>query len=477
MATPRPAVLPGAVLSALLAVTGSLTAAPPAVADTTAAHVAVPGQGVAVNITTCPTTLYQVPSVIQNQAVLIPAPVRAPAQPAPAGGGARRPTDRETDSAWALPQETPVRSAPVLERPAPDSAPEPAPGGENLSGLPWKSGVYSHDPEKTARYEQALGRQVDVVNVFVTRDSWHTMLDPWWLNVAPAGYDGALEVAVPLWPGDESLDATAAGRRNAHWEHLGCMLEERYPGSSVRIGWEFNLKGWHHGVSEDNLSSWIDGFRHASTSLKQGGPSLQVVWGPNGRVSDGLADATRAWPGDEYVDVVALSYYDWFPPLDTPQKARQKFAEPHDLNFWIDFARRHGKRFALSEAGVAPGNSHGGGDNPVYIDEVLGRLRDVEAEDPGRIDSVVYFDEPAPFLRNSIAGGQVPRTAAALREQLDEADLQFDGSGPRRSTPTLTPGPAESPPPGPQTPSPGPATPTEEWVIPDGADHGPVPGG
>lgn len=463
--------LTGTLLSVLLTVTGVLTA-PAAAAETAPVHVAVPGQGIAVNITTCPTTLYNVPSVLQNQTVLIPAAPQTLSRVAPVSGGDAKPA---VDSRWALPQETAVRSGPVAQRPEPAQAPDPARDGESLSGLPWKSGVYSHSPEKTTRYEQSLGRRTDVVNVFVTRDSWHTMINPWWLNVAPPGYDGTLEVAVPLWPGDESLEATAAGERNAQWEHLGCMLEERYPGSSVRIGWEFNLKGWHHGANEDNLDRWIDGFRHASTSLKQGGPGLQVVWGPNGRVSDGLADATRAWPGGEYVDVVALSYYDWFPPLDTPEKAREKFAEPHDLNFWIDFARRQGKRFALSEAGVAPGNSHGGGDNPVYIDEVLGRLREVEAEDPGRIESVVYFDEPDPFLRNSIAGGQVPRTAAALKDQLDGAQAQFQDRGPRDGTVTVTP--VEPTAPGPEPRAAEPATPTQEWVIPEGADHGPVPGG
>lgn len=535
MSTPARHLLVLLVLGALILAWSPVSPAQ-AVAGSTGVHLVLPDAGITVNITTSPPTTVRV--VVPTS---LPGP---PVTALPQRAGNLRPA--EPTAPVRLPEPTitapaqapssspaPTASAPTPSAPAPDTTttpaphqtgptpratidlptdspgdrspapplspsqdltvrPAPAPSAgvvrEPASGLPWKSGVFGNHTEHVVRYQAQTGRAVDIIGVFPQRDSWDTIFQDWWLRTAPPGFAGTLDVAVPLWPENGTLAAAAGGEYDEKWVRLGRMIENTYPGSSVRIGWEMNLGSWHYAATEDTAQEWVTAFQRASTHLKKGGPSLQVVWGPNAGVNDALADATRAWPGDAFVDIVGLSDYDWWPAITSAQTAQEVFTGPQELKWWIAFAAEHGKPFALNEYGPAPGNPNAGGDNPVYIEQIMKVLRETEATDPGRIHAVVYFDEDEAFMSNSIAFGQVPLVAAEMRTQMHQTEAQFGNRGLRgqapapqrqdtpqhRAVPSQTRVPATF-----ETASTSrPTSPAVEgWTRPEGATEGPTPEG
>ncbi|MDO5627636.1 MAG: hypothetical protein Q4G43_04870 [Mobilicoccus sp.] len=421
-----------------------------------------------------------------------------PQQPEPPGGAAPAPTDPAAPTAWpdlptAQPTYVTTTPAPTGESgqapPAPGSAPGDAPTTTSAAHGDFLFGVFGHSTDRTLRFQEKVGRPVEVIGVFPARGSWDTIMDPWWLDVAPEGFTGILDVGVPLWQEDGSLSAAAGGADAARWEELGRVIHERYPGSTVRIGWEFNLGGWSHHATDENVEEWKQAFRHASAALKRGGPSLLVTWNPNKGRGDSLADASKAWPGDDVVDIVAIDAYDWWPAYSESTWPEHRDGD-QGWRYWVDFARSHGKQFAVPEWGVAPGNDHGGGDNPYYIGVVMDFLIEEHRKD-GIMHSAVYFDEPDAYIANSIGDGQVPRAGEALAEKLRLLGSGGGVSGGARpGAPPAQPGTgtaADPAQPGGEPTDPEPP-PTEEqsqtsgehgggqsWSASDG--HGPVPPG
>lgn len=336
------------------------------------------------------------------------APVQDSVQPSPPATGQNAAAGGQPNPGTARPQQPQAAAAASGARTA----------RQNASGVPFAVGVFGQDKARTGKFQQVVGRPVDIISVFPQRGSWDSIMDTWWLDTAPEGFEGTLDVGVPLWQEDGDLATAAAGGYNQQWETLGRTIQQRYPGSTVRIGWEFNLGGWDHHATPENVEQWKKAFRHASQSLKKGGPSLKVSWNPNKGKGDSLPDATQAWPGDDVVDLVGLDAYDWWPAYN-----EQTWPEHRDgdqgWKFWVDFARAHGKPFHVPETGVAPGNANGGGDNPFFIDATLNFLAEENAKD-GIVESWVYFDETEPYIRNSIAAGQTPKSGQALKAQLDQ---------------------------------------------------------
>ncbi|GAB49731.1 glycosyl hydrolase [Mobilicoccus pelagius] len=305
----------------------------------------------------------------------------------------------------------PTTTAP--ERP-PFTPPADTPPRGTLSGLPWDSGVVHNKAGLATEFEELRGRPLDVIGVAPTRDTWKDLLDSWWLtdNSIPPGFEGTLNVALPLFPGDGSMERAASGADNAQWEKMGRLIASKYPTAYVRPGWEMNIVDWPWRATEENVEQYKQAFRHASTSLKKGGPHLRIVFNPNEGKGNSLADATLAYPGDDVVDVVGIDAYDWSPPYDDGRGWQKHLTQPGGWDFWGEFARSHGKMFAVPEWGVIPGSSSSGGDNPAYITHVMGWMK--ANADIMTFDS--YFDEREDYCRCSLT--QNPQARRAYLDQL-----------------------------------------------------------
>lgn len=289
-----------------------------------------------------------------------------------------------------------------------------APGvRRSASGLPWDSGVFSHDAARTSEFARSRGRAVDVLAVFPTRDSWETILQDWWMSptAVPADFTGTLAVGVPLFPSDGSFEAAAAGADSARWEELGRLIAARYPDAYVRPGWEFNIPNWPWATTPDTVPAYRQAFRHAALGLRRGGPELRIVFNPNEGRGGSLPDASLAYPGDDVVDVVGIDAYDWYPAYRGSGWDEHR-SKDQGWDYWADFARAHGKRFALPEWGVMTGSDASGGDNPDYIEHVMTWM----AEHADLMAFDAYFEETQDYCRCALS--QNPRAAAAYAAAL-----------------------------------------------------------
>ncbi len=269
------------------------------------------------------------------------------------------------------------------------ATPTPAPAGRP-SGLIWDSGSNGHKADQNSAFAESRGKPLDVIGVAPTRDSWKDVLGDWWLSsdTIPKDFKGTLNVAAPLIPDDGNLAAAARGEYDRYWRQLGSMIAKKYPTAYVRPGWEMNIHNWAWSANPDNVEEYKEAFRRASKELKKSGPNLRIVWNVNEGEGDTLPDARMAYPGDDVVDIIGLDAYDWSPPYDAKgwQKHRDK---DQGWDFWGDFAREHGKKFAFPEWGVIAGNENSGGDNPAFIDYAYGWMR----ENADIMAFETYFDE------------------------------------------------------------------------------------
>lgn len=308
----------------------------------------------------------------------------------------------------------------------------------NVSGLPFYLGAFAHDHGRFLRHQNYLGRKLSLLQVSPTRGTWTTILDPWWLK-RPAGFEGILDVCVPLWQPATGLDAAATGADNARWEQLGKMIHDAFPGSTVRPGWEMNFTLWDWTATPGNVEKWKSAFRHAATSLRKGGPSLKIEWCVNAGRGDSLPNAEDCYPGDGYVDLVGIDSYDWDPPYTSEANWAFHRDSYGEWQHWISFARAHGKKLMVSEFGLAnkPGASNQGHDNPKYFNYLMPFL----LKNADVLFGISYFDESDEYMSNSIGDGQVPNGAAEYKRQLNLMAAALGGSQP----PTPTPVPSTAP--------------------------------
>lgn len=252
-----------------------------------------------------------------------------------------------------------------------------------------------------------MGRKVDVLTVFPERSNgFESMQEPWFLDTAPAGFNGTLDVGLPLIPKGGSVETGAAGGYDAQFEQMGRLIASKYPNAYVRIGWEMNIENWDHKATPENAEAWKAAFRKASTSLKKGGPQLRVQWVVNSGVGNSLSDATQVYPGDDVVDIIGVDAYGW--ANEDPVNGKGGVKE------WAQFARAHGKKFSIPEWGVHRGDG-GSGDNAQFPTDLL----NVVDQERDNMAFISVFDEPEGYIANSYAEGQAPVAAEATRKSLD----------------------------------------------------------
>jgi len=319
-------------------------------------------------------------------------------------------------------------------------------------------GVYRWDaptgPANVDAFRLWLGAPVQLAEAFEARETWDAIsgaawqLGPWsqWVRAA-SGRN--LILGVPMLPGPEnrsgpdqvfgtsddvSLDKCAAGQYDAYWRNLANQLA--YYGlhwAYLRLGWEMDGSWYAWGAPKGSgrEAAYAGCFRRVVETMRAAQPANQwkFVWNPTATWTD-PAWLNAVWPGDAYVDVVGLDLYDqsWaantYPYPSTCDSAcrlsRQQTA--WNSHAWYlqtlrDFARAHGKPFALPEWGLyTRSDGHGGGDNPYYIE----KMQQFIADPANTVLFHVYFDVKAPDGDHHISGldavSAFPQSAAKFRQ-------------------------------------------------------------
>jgi hypothetical protein len=127
------------------------------------------------------------------------------------------------------------------------------------------------------------------------------------------------------------------------------------------------------------------------------GQHFSFDWNPILGTQYRLPHADDAYPGDDYVDHVAIDVYDggtdlypdgWKPTDPQPSQAARDAAWNQILNgerglaFWAQFAADHGKPLAFPEWGIQTwtqdydGLIHGGGDDAAFVERMADIIQD-----------------------------------------------------------------------------------------------------
>ncbi|HTT53968.1 MAG TPA: glycosyl hydrolase [Streptosporangiaceae bacterium] len=242
--------------------------------------------------------------------------------------------------------------------------------GRTRSGLPWPSGVSlpAGAPATASAFAAWRKRALDVVEVWPGEGTWAGVTDPHWLyrRWKRAPYTMVFSVAMlPTHVRGVSIRACARGAYDAHWRRFGRVIRSYGLGSSIiRLGWEFN-GDWEPWAAH-NPKTWAECWRQVITSARSTAPWLRWDWTVNRGLSTALANPARAYPGNRYVSMIGIDTYDWWPAVSAGGWQEQ-LNGPQGLNYWLAFAKAHGKKLSVPEWGNIRFGRSSGGDDPLYV--------------------------------------------------------------------------------------------------------------
>lgn len=278
---------------------------------------------------------------------------------------------------------------------------------------------------------------------FAAGDSWANIIGPDW-QLDPWQASGRrLIYSIPMFPhrpGDGSRitgtrqAACASGDYDAKWAELGRRLVARRMATTiVRPGWEFD-GSWYPWSAYGRRENHVNCFRHIVTAMRRvPGQRFQFLWNPALGVHQFPAE--RAYPGDQYVDLIGVDVYDksWAPgtyPCPAPATPDERRAiaaavwstisdGDHGLRFWARYAKARSKRLAVPEWGLSSRpDGHGGGDNPLFIEGMTRFIRDPR----NGVAFAMYFDADSALgdrHRLSDPGSPFPVSRAVFRRHLE----------------------------------------------------------
>jgi hypothetical protein len=247
-----------------------------------------------------------------------------------------------------------------------------------LSGLPWHSGC---SLSGIGAFEAYRGRRCDGYTMWNLHKTWTDI----------PSFNGGFSTLVKL-PGRISRalspfpDSNSAVDNPGLWDNAArgaydgvhTLFAQKLAASGrtnviVRIGWEHNHTfPWYSG---GNPKGYKTAFRRIADILRRHNPTVLIDWTS---VKKGYQkfSVLETYPGDDWVDIIGVDYYDGFPALNDQatwdkQHNALYHGGPWGLGAWLAFAKSRGKRLSLPEWGIPAGKSPGSKDNPFYIQKMF----------------------------------------------------------------------------------------------------------
>jgi hypothetical protein len=278
----------------------------------------------------------------------------------------------------------------------------------DAAGLGFYDGQSSPAGLETAASWLGSAGTIKYAEDFVDATDWSHISDPWQLSNWQ-GSPFTMVWGVPMLPcGGPSTqcstnvsdyDMVANGGANGYFKTLAQNLIANGFGSSyIRLGWEFNASWMGWGVCNQDgsgLASWagdfVPAFRNIVTSMRSvSGANFKFIWNPIDSSNAACSGDTleNFYPGDNYVDVVALDAYDgigqetsdsarWTDILngvnagnwtaETPAAVDGQKFQGYGLNWLAAFGKAHGKQVGLPEWGLNSSDSNAGGGDDTYF--------------------------------------------------------------------------------------------------------------
>jgi hypothetical protein len=291
---------------------------------------------------------------------------------------------------------------PVPARSTAPATPTPTPVPRPTGAISWASGAsFPGAPgnRAAAAAMQAFGawrgRPVGVAVAYPNVGTWadFTQVNFFYTIWARQPYTKAF--AIPMLPEDAgaTVGGCIAGSYDGYWRAFADTMNSTgltAQGTIIRLGWEFNEAGQWAGSPSQFAACW----RQIQSTVSAIAPGLVWDWdvnrGPSGPMPGN--SVLSAYPGNGYVNLIGVDSYDDWPPANIGGGWQMQLNGPYGLNFWLDFAKAHGKLFSVPEWGVAscciwPG--HEGGDDPRYIKDMY----DFFAANKAFISFESYFND------------------------------------------------------------------------------------
>ncbi len=286
----------------------------------------------------------------------------------------------------------------------------------DAAGLGLYDGQFNPKGIETAANWLGSPATIKYAQDFIDATDWSHIADPWQLSNWK-GTPYTMVWGVPMIPcgGPSTQCATnvsdygqlASGAADGYFKTLAQHLVAAGFGTSyIRLGWEFNASwmGWSVcNESGSGLDSWatdfVSGFRNIVTSMRSvSGADFKFIWNPleSSNASCPGGNLEKFYPGDTYVDVVALDVYDGvgqevssdtarFSDLMngvnggewtsvTPSAISGKKFKGYGLTWLSAFGKEHGKEIAIPEWGLNSPNA-GGGDDAYFVTQMAAWIK------------------------------------------------------------------------------------------------------
>jgi hypothetical protein len=248
------------------------------------------------------------------------------------------------------------------------------------------------------------------------------------------------------------FNLVANGGADSYYKTLAQNLVSNGFGSSyIRLGWEFNATwmGWSIcNQKGSGLTSWANDFvaayRNIVTSMRSvSGANFKFIWNPidSSNVSCAGVNLEKFYPGDSYVDVVALDVYDgisqtvsnsarWNDLLNgvngggwtsiAPYAINGTKFEGYGLDWLTAFGKEHNKQISIPEWGLdEPSQDNGGGDDPYFVTQMANWIK-ANATGPAIFwnsgDGTMTLNVP------NYTNGGTPNASAAFKTAFDTSN-------------------------------------------------------
>jgi len=227
---------------------------------------------------------------------------------------------------------------------------------------------------------------------------------------------------------DQGFQGIISGQRDLVYRRVLLQyVRDGFKTIYVRPGWEMNGTWNPWSVTQANAAAWVQAWRHLVTDMrsysKDIGLTLKVMWNPGYGQYNSLP-YLDLWPGDSYVDIVAIDHYgkEGGSPDDSPYDTSQDPTR-YTLSDSLNLAISRNKPWCGGEIGSGPQNT-----------TFPTNFADVVSRSGANVACVIIWNEPSGCSNGSCYWSNVPATGVAWKEAFD----RIAAAGAQRNRPATS---------------------------------------